>query len=290
MTQDFNDSTTPPDTFDVLAGPGYIPPSLRGGENSGMKVDLEGYEGPLDVLLNLARVHKVDLKQISILKLAEQYLEFIATAQNMQIEVAADYLVMASWLAYLKSRLLLPPPEDDAEISAEEQAARLMLQLQRLEAMREAAGKLLTRNQLGRDVFVRGAPEGVRIKRHSKYDASLFELLASYSTQRLRNYYSEWRPPELPVMSIEKARLRLERLLGKMHGWEDFEGLVLSDLADPQARRTTAASTFTAVLEFVRDGRMEIQQTQPFGQIMMRQTDLMADLMADPRSESGEAS
>ena len=272
MTQNGNDSafSGTPETPDVVAGPGYIDTPRHGG----MKVDLEGYEGPLDVLLALARVQKVDLKQISILQLAEQYLEFIRQAQNMQIEVAADYLVMASWLAYLKSRLLLPPPEDENEITAEEQAARLLFQLQRLEAMRNAVTQLMERNQLGRDIFARGMPEGIRIKRHSQYDASLFELLANYSSQRLRNYYSEWRPPELPIVSIEKARMRLERLLGKMVDWDRFDALVLAEVKDAKRRRTTAASMLGAVLEFVRDGRMEIQQDKTFGPIMVRRAQL----------------
>lgn len=263
MTDDMNDSVL---VTDILAGPGYIETP----QNGSLKVDLEGYEGPIDVLLSLARVQKVDLKKISILQLAEQYLNFIHQAQNMQIEVAADYLVMASWLAYLKSRLLLPPAENDDEISAEDQAARLVFQLQRLEAMRDAVAKLMNRNQIGRDIFERGAPEGIRIKRHSKYDASLFELLVSYSTQRLRNYYSDWTPPQLEVISVEHARQRLERLLGKMNDWESFNKLVLSEIKDPQKRRTTAASTLSAVLEFVRDGRLEMQQDKSFGQIMIR--------------------
>ena len=142
-------------------------------------VNLKGYEGPLDVLLALARNQKVDLMEISILELVEQYTSFIAKVRSNNLELAADYLVMASWLAYLKSRLLLPKEDDDEDLSAEEMAARLVFQLQRLEAMRDASAKLMTRNQLGRDFFPRGMPEGIRVKRESHYDASLYELLTS---------------------------------------------------------------------------------------------------------------
>ena len=265
MTKDMNNSGVSADGF--VEGPAYqIPSSMRGATNSDnvLEVDVDGFEGPLDILLNLARVQKVDLKQISILQLAEQYLEFIGKVQSLKIEIAADYLVMASWLAYLKSRLLLPKENDDENVSAEEMAARLVFQLQRLEAMRDASAKLMTRNQLGRDFFPRGMPEGIRVKRESHYDASPYELLTSYSTQRLRNYYASWKPTELPILSIERARMRLERMLGKMDEWEEFELIVLNELKDPVKRRTTAASSFSAMLEFARDGKLEIQQNKNF--------------------------
>ena len=249
MTEDMNNSGTPADGF--VEGPAYqIPSTMRGATNAEnvLEVDVDGFEGPLDILLNLARVQKVDLKQISILQLAEQYLEFIGKVQSLKIEIAADYLVMASWLAYLKSRLLLPKENDDENVSAEEMAARLVFQLQRLEAMRDASAKLMTRNQLGRDFFSRGMPEGIRVKRESHYDASLYELLTSYSTQRLRNYYASWKPTELPILSIERARMRLERMLGKMDDWEEFDMIVMKELKDPVKRRTTAVSSFTAML------------------------------------------
>ena len=271
MTEDMNNSGTPADGF--VEGPAYqIPSSMRGATNAEnvLEVDVDGFEGPLDILLNLARVQKVDLKQISILQLAEQYLEFIGKVQSLKIEIAADYLVMASWLAYLKSRLLLPKENDDENVSAEEMAARLVFQLQRLEAMRDASAKLMTRNQLGRDFFSRGMPEGIRVKRESHYDASLYELLTSYSTQRLRNYYASWKPTELPILSIERARMRLERMLGKMDDWEEFDMIVMKELKDPVKRRTTAASSFSAMLEFARDGKLEIQQNKNFGKILMR--------------------
>ena len=271
MTEDMNNSGTPANGF--VEGPAYqIPSSMRGAANAEnvLEVDVDGFEGPLDILLNLARVQKVDLKQISILQLAEQYLEFIDKVQSLKIEIAADYLVMASWLAYLKSRLLLPKENDDENVSAEEMAARLVFQLQRLEAMRDASAKLMTRNQLGRDFFSRGMPEGIRVKRESHYDASLYELLTSYSTQRLRKYYASWKPTELPILSIKRARMRLERMLGKMDDWEEFDMIVMKELKEPVKRRTTAASSFSAMLEFVRDGKLEIQQNKNFGKILMR--------------------
>ena len=271
MTDDMNNSSTPADGF--VEGPAYQTPfSMREATNSEnvLEVDVDGFEGPLDILLKLARVQKVDLKQISILQLAEQYLEFIGKVQSLKIEIAADYLVMASWLAYLKSRLLLPKEIDDENFSAEEMAARLVFQLQRLEAMRDASAKLMTRNQLGRDFFSRGMPEGIRVKRESHYDASLYELLTSYSTQRLRNYYASWKPTELPILSIERARMRLENMLGRMDDWEDFDMIVMRELKDPVKRRTTAASSLSAMLEFARDGKLEIQQNKNFGKILIR--------------------
>lgn len=235
-----------------------------------LQVDLDGYEGPLDVLLVLARAQKVDLGQISILHLAEQYLVFVRDAQNLKIELAADYLVMASWLAYLKSRLLVPADAAEEDVSAEDMSARLVFQLQRLEAMREAVAKLMARDLLGRDVFAHGMPEGIRINRSSKYHASLYDLLASYSTQRIRNYYAEWSPPEINVLSVERARMRLERLLGKLDNWETLDGLLLSEMRDKSKRRTTLASSLNAALEFVRDGRLELQQARAFGPVQLR--------------------
>ena len=238
--------------------------------DSGLSVQLDGYDGPLHVLLALARTQKVDLKQISILTLAEQYLDFIREAQDLKIELAADYLVMASWLAYLKSRLILPPPHDDEVMDAEEMAARLVFRLKCLEAMREASAQLMGRDLLGRDFFTHGMPEGIRIKRQSTYDASLYEVLAAYSTQRLRNYYESWSPPKIDVLSIERARLRIERLLGKLDDWETMDSLVAGDIRDPQKRRTTMASSFSAFLEYARDGRVELQQGKNFDRLMVR--------------------
>ena len=263
MTSEISDSTAAANDF---GDEPVFQPEMR----EGMAVNLEGYEGPLDVLLVLARTQKVDLKQISILQLAEQYLAFIREVQDLKLEVAADYLVMAAWLAYLKSRLLLPPPHDDGEVDPEELAARLVFRLQCLEAMRDSAAKLMARDLLGREVFVHGMPEGIRVTRSSKYQASLYDLLTSYSTQRLRNYYVEWSPPKMDVLTLERARTRIERLLGELEDWGRLDALVIEQIRDPQKRRTTMASMFGAALEYVRDGRLEIQQSANFKEILVR--------------------
>ena len=263
---DSHASSTPNDTATFEEGIAYQQPAA----GDALDVSLEGYEGPLHVLLSMARTQKVDLKQISILALAEQYLDFIREAQELRIELAADYLVMASWLAYLKSRLLLPPPHDDDDMNPEEMAAHLVFRLQCLEAMRDAAAQLMARDLLGRDTFVHGQPEGIRIKRQSKYDASLYEVLGAYSTQRLRSYYESWTPPKMDVLSIERARMRLERLLGKLDDWAAMDALVAADIRDPQRRRTTIASSFSAMLEYARDGRLELQQGKNFEQLLVR--------------------
>jgi segregation and condensation protein A len=264
MTSEVSDSTAAMSDFGDEPA---FQPEMR----EGMAVNLEGYEGPLDILLVLARTQKVDLKQISILQLAEQYLTFIRELQDLKLEVAADYLVMAAWLAYLKSRLLLPPPpHDDGEVDPEELAARLVFRLQCLEAMRDSAAKLMARDLLGREVFVHGMSEGIRVTRSSKYQASLYELLTSYSTQRLRNYYAEWSPPKMDVLTLERARTRIERLLGELEDWGRLDALVIDQIKDPQKRRTTMASMFGAALEYVRDGRLEIQQAANFKEILVR--------------------
>lgn len=238
--------------------------------SEGLEVHLEAYSGPLDVLLTLAQTQKVDLKEVSISLLAEQYLSFIRDAQDLKLELAADYLVMASWLAYLKSRLLLPPPHEDDEMDPEQMAALLVFRLQRLERMRECAAQLMARDLLGRDFFVHGMPQGIRVNRTSIYEASMYDLLTSYSTQRLRNHYAEWSPPKLDVLSIERARMRLERVLGKVQDWTRFDEIVAQEIRDPSRRRTTIASSFAALLEYVRDGKLEVQQSQTFDDVLVR--------------------
>ena len=190
--------------------------------------------------------------------------------KDLKLEVAADYLVMAAWLAYLKSRLLLPPPHDDGEVDPEELASRLVFRLQCLEAMRNCSANLMARDLLGREVFVHGMPEGIRVTRSSKYQASLYDLLTSYSTQRLRNYYAEWSPPKMDVLTLERARTRIARMLGELEDWGRLDTLVIEQIRDPQKRRTTMASMFGAALEYVRDGRLEIQQAANFKEILVR--------------------
>lgn len=236
-------------------------------------VDLGAYEGPLDVLLALARDQKVDLRRISILKLAEQYLLFIAEARKLKLELAADYLVMAAWLAYLKSRLLLPEPEQEGEPSGEELAARLQLQLRRLEAMREVSDLLQRRNQVGLNLFARGAPEGVRIIRKSIYECALFDLLKVYGDFRASRGSAEVLPMRLArrrVISVEEAFERLRGLVGDVPEWTVLYSFLPPDLADPFTYRSAIASHFNASLEMAKQGMIDIRQAQQFGPIFIR--------------------
>ncbi len=234
-------------------------------------VDLDGYEGPLDVLLALARDQKVDLKKISILALAEQYLVFVAEVGRHRLELAADYLVMAAWLAYLKSRLLLPEPEDDEELSGEEMAELLAFQLRRLEAMREVAARLMARERLGVDVFPRGAPEGVRVLRRSVYQVSLYELLTAYADQEARKGASEpLRLRRESIYTVEAAVARLESLLGKMPDWTVLQNFLPAGMEDPFLSRSATASTLVASLEMAKQGKLLLRQGQLFGPIYLR--------------------
>jgi segregation and condensation protein A len=232
-------------------------------------VDLGSYEGPLDVLLALARVERVDLMKVSMLRLAEQYLVFIAEARRLRLEIAADYLVMAAWLAYLKSRLLLPAdPEEDGP-PAEELAARLAFRLRKLEAMREAAARLFARDRLGRDVFARGMPEGLKVVKRPTYRATLYELLHAYAEQKTRAVRAPLEIRRPAVFSLEDALGWLERLLGHIPGWERLESF-LPPWTEPELGRSALASTFVASLELARQGRIALRQTEPFGPISLR--------------------
>lgn len=235
-------------------------------------VDLAGFEGPLDVLLELARRQKVDLKRISILALADQYLAFIAEARKVRLDIAADYLVMAAWLAYLKSRLLLPPEEQE-EPSAEEMADALAFRLRRLEAMRGAADRLMALPRLGQDVFARGAPEGVPVERSVRFEASLFELLSAYAEQKRRREVHEVlhiRPPR--VVTIEESLMRLRRLVPDVPEWEALWRYLPAGLVDPFLERSAVASTLVAGLELARQGSLQLRQLTPFGPIYVRRS------------------
>jgi len=240
-------------------------------QDEAMIVDLDGFEGPLDVLLNLARTQKVDLMSISILALAEQFIQFIEKARRLRLELAADYLVMAAWLAYLKSRLLLPPEPGDDGPSGEEMAAILAHRLQRLEAMRNAAAQLLGRDRLGRDIFARGMPEGVRVVTRSTYVLSWYELLKGYAEGRTRRIVvapMHIRPPA--VYSMDEALARLRLLLGSVPDWMTLERFLPEDYRETGAVRSAFAATFSATLELVRAGHAEIQQSEAFGPIHVR--------------------
>ncbi|MEQ1863998.1 MAG: ScpA family protein [Micropepsaceae bacterium] len=234
-------------------------------------IDVDGYEGPLDVLLALARAQKVDLRKISILALAEQYLKFINEARRMQLDLAADYLVMASWLAYLKSRLLLPEPETAGEPSAEEMAERLTLQLQRLEAIRMAATRLMARERLGSEVFWRGSPEGIRVIKTPEYSDTLLDLLKAYATQRVKKIaHSNYALARLPTFAIEEARHRLERMLGVIVDWSTIDSLMPDEFSHGKSRRSGIASTLSASLDMARDGLVELRQMAPFAPLYVR--------------------
>lgn len=262
MTQDNGDATG---TGDFDTGP--VKSAAAPGA---MILDLEGYEGPLDVLLALARNQKVDLRSISILELAEQYLGFINRARELSLELAADYLVMAAWLAYLKSRLLLPAEPDDEGPSGEEMAARLAFRLQRLEAMREVGSRLMNRDRLGRDVFARGTPEGVKAIVRSEYRLSVYELLKAYGEGRTRTVQrTTMHIKPVAVHSIEQALVRLERMLGTLPAWSVLEKF-LPDGGEGRMFRSGVATTFVAVLEMVRRGQAEIQQAEAFEPIYVR--------------------
>jgi segregation and condensation protein A len=234
-------------------------------------VDVEGFEGPLDLLLALARTQKVDLAKISVLALAQQYLDFIAEARRLRLEIAADYLVMAAWLAFLKSKLLLPAePSEEGEPTGAELAALLAFRLKRLDAMREASAQLMTRKRLGRDVFARGLPEPMRVTRKSIYDANVYDLLKAYSQQRQRMAVRSLRMPPRAVWSLKDARDELERLLGMTLDWAPLDRLLAEFLVEPELRRTALASSFTASLEMTREGTLELRQSKSFAPLLVR--------------------
>src|SRR5437868_6641378 len=233
-----------------------------------LNLSLDGWEGPLDLLLNLARAQKVDLAQISILELVEQYLTYLAEARALKLEIAADYLVMAAWLAYLKSCLLLPKdPEQDP--SPEEIALRLHLRLQRLDAMREAGARMLGRDRVGRDVFLRGAPEGLRLVRKAAWQVRDFDLFAAYGVVRARTQPAMHVVHARSVMTLEEAIERVARMIGTALDWTFLESF-LPQTQDPLFRRSALASSFLAMLELARRGRLEFIQDETFGPIRLK--------------------
>lgn len=260
-----NDATTDPEGHQPAL---HLVPA-EGEAKGGFVVDLDGFEGPVDLLLNLARQQKVDLQQISILALAEQYLDYIQKARDLKLEIAADYLVTAAWLTYLKSRLLLPPPHDDDEPSGEELAEALTERLQRLDAIRRAADILFTRPRLGHDRFPRGEPEGLRIEKKSRYRLRLHDLLQAYLDQRVRGTKPDYRITTPPVMRIEEA---IERVLAQLGGpdWQNLLAFLPGDLVDDQFRRSAIAAHVGASLEMARDGLVDLRQAAPFGPIYLR--------------------
>jgi segregation and condensation protein A len=233
-----------------------------------LTLDIDGWEGPLDLLLTLARAQKVDLAKISILALTDQYLAYIADAKRLKLEIAADYLVMAAWLAYLKSCLLLPK-NPEVEPSPEELALRLQLRLQRLDAMREAGARLMARDRIGRDVFLRPAPEGLPLVRRRQWEVGLYDLIAAYGQVRARSEPVVHIVARRSVMTLEEAIVRLERLVGAAVDWARLESL-LPQTQDPDYRRSALASSFVASLELARQGKIELAQEAPFEPLMVK--------------------
>jgi segregation and condensation protein A len=242
----------------------------RAPDEPALVVDVEGFEGPLDLLLMLARQQKVDLAKISILALADQYLAFIDEARRLRLELAADYLVMAAWLAYLKSRLLLPETAAPEGMSAEDMANALALRLKRLEAIRDAAQKLFDRPQLDRDIFVRGQPEPIAHIKHPQWTATLYDLLTAYSSQRQKTALSHVRMAKRAVWSLAEAREALERLVGVASDWTRIDDYLIAYMVEPSQRATVLASSFASALEMVREGVAEIHQQEAFSPLFMR--------------------
>jgi segregation and condensation protein A len=243
-------------------------PAAAASDDKALYLELDGWEGPLDLLLDLARRQKVDLRQISILGLVDQYLTYIDQAEALKLELAADYLVMAAWLAYLKSALLLPREEQE-DPSPEELALRLQLRLQRLGAMREAAARLMGRDRLGRDVFRRGAPEGLRVDRKNAWQCELFDLIQAYGQVKARTAPVVHMVRDRMVMTLDSALARVSSMLGVTLDWLEIRDF-LPPHADPRLKRSALASSFVAALELARLGKAELAQETTFGPLRLR--------------------
>ncbi|MFT5538609.1 MAG: segregation and condensation protein A [Alphaproteobacteria bacterium] len=245
-------------------------PAAIAGIEGQLLLDLEGFEGPIDLLLTLARQQKVDITKISILALADQYLVFIAAAQKISLELAADYLVMAAWLAYLKSRLLLPDDDEQEQPSGAQMAEALAFQMRRLESMQNAGQNLFARSLVGRDVFRRGTPEGVEVVTEAVFDPSLYELLKAYGSIQSRETDATLHIAAQELFSVEQAVVRLRRLLGQIPDWQSLVTFLPDGVKDGIFRRSAVASTFVATLELVRQGQAEVRQEGAFRPIYIR--------------------
>jgi segregation and condensation protein A len=268
-------------TAEILSFETGRPAEVAEGEPA-LVVDVGGYEGPLDLLLTLARQQKVDLTKISILALADQYLQFIEAARKIRLELAADYLVMAAWLAYLKSRLLLPEPATPDGPSAEEMATALANRLRRLEAIREAANRLMNRPQFQRDIFPRGNPEQIAEVKHPKFTATLYDLLTAYAVQRQQRVLTTVHLAKRTVWSLAEARASLERLVGMTEDWSCLDDYLLGYVVEPSQKATVFASSFAAALELVREGEMELNQKEAFAPLYFRKRQPQASGAAAP--------
>lgn len=248
----------------------FFPADPAAADDSALTLNIDGWEGPLDLLLALARNQKVDLREISILELVQEYLKYIASAQTLRLELAADYLVMAAWLTYLKSGLLLPKdPEIDP--SPEELALRLQMRLERLNAMRESGARLLARDRIGRDVFMRGAPEGLRVVKERQWQAEYYDLIAAYSRVKVRGAPAIHVVKQRMVMTLEDALARVSMMLGEAIDWMDIRHF-LPPGAAPELRKSALASSFLATLELARQGKLELQQEESFSPLRIKAT------------------
>lgn len=261
-------------------GEDWESPGTPPAADTALYLELDGWEGPLDLLLDLARRQKVDLKAISILALVDQYIAYIDKAEALKLEIAADYLVMAAWLAYLKSALLLPKEEQE-DPSPEELALRLQLRLQRLSAMREAAARLLARDRVGRDVFLRGAPEGLRVDRKNAWQCDWYSLVSAYAVVKARTEPVVHMVRERPVMTLDSALDRVSAMLGVKLDWIELRDFLPAH-AEPRLRRSALASSFVAALELARLGKAEIRQEETFGPLHLRR-------MGSPEARSAKA-
>lgn len=263
MTDDGTLFELAPDTTDEWDGLG----AAQAGEEA-LYLELDGWEGPLDLLLDLARRQKVDLKAISILALVDQYILYIERAEALRLEIAADYLVMAAWLAYLKSALLLPREEQE-DPSPEDLALRLQLRLQRLGAMREAASRLLARDRIGRDVFLRGAPEGLRVDRRNLWQCDWYQLVSGYAQVKARTEPVVHMVRDRMVMTLDSALDRVAAMLGVRLDWMELRDFLPAG-EEPRLQRSALASSFVAALELARRGKAEIRQQEAFGPLHLR--------------------
>jgi len=282
----------PPSVESGAEGPGGdgfddAPPKTANDDE--LVLDLDGFEGPIDALLSLARDQKVDLRKISILELADQYLAFIARARRLRLELAADYLVMAAWLAYLKSRLLLPEPPADGEPSGAELAAALAFQLQRLEAMQQAGKRLLALPQFGIDFFARGAPEPAKIIDVPVWDVTLFDLLKAYGTHPGRRREGMLRIAPLNLFSMDDALKRIGDMLGHVLDWTILRNFLPEGMETPLQRRAAMAATFAATLEMARNGNIELRQEGVFAPIYLRRSTRRADEAAQELQQDLES-
>ena len=260
------ESVVPASDEEEWEGPGAVAT-----DDNALYLELEGWEGPLDLLLDLARRQKVDLRRISILDLVDQYLAYIERAEALRLELAADYLVMAAWLAFLKSRLLLPPDPGEEGPSAEDLAAHLAFQLERLEAMREAAGRLMGRDRLGREFFARGAPETQAIEKRTQHTASLLDLIQAYARIRTKDEFRPYAFDRTDIYPLETALERLRGMIGHAVDWSDLAGFLPPGWRAAGARRRSAlASTFAASLELAKQGQLDLRQSETFAPIRLR--------------------